>query len=747
MSIRVVDKFTQNENLIRQIQDASRKGDDVLLAKILKSLPKGICRVLVNKSDKEGYTPLLSSAYSKSARGVQRLLKAGANPLHKNARRENFLHISANRGCSELIEVFLKSVPKNITKALINSSDKDGHTPLLSSAYSKSARRVQRLLKAGANPLHKNARRENFLHISANRGCSELIEVFLKSVPKNITKALINSSDKNGDTPLLSAAYSKSARGVQRLLKGGASPLHKNAKRENFLHISVNRGCPELTEVFLKSVSKNITKVLINSSDKDGDTPLLSSVYSKSARRVQRLLKVGANPLHKNAKKENFLHVSAHLGCSNLIEVFLKSVSKNITKALINSSDKDGDTPLLSGAYSKSSRGVPLLLKAGANPLHKNAKGENFLHISAYLGCSELIEVFLKSVPKDLVKASVNSSDKNGDTPLHHCIRTTESRNAKECAQLLLKAKANPLICDREGSFPYVEAMENGCTAMVRLLAKNDPKQKGIFALLNLEFAFGRELNPILFGKKVVFPGSKNKFWSEYISSTLKKTAICKKILSCCTQEQCEELQQVFTISSKKNPRIEKVVQKIRQGKLVIVPAGWKDHGISLVFRDGYLIVCNRGKGCIDKNGKDRTFFIRKISSNLMTKELLKRFDVTNDAPARKGIKFFYKDLPRALDAKEDAFCQTILAIAPKKAKADTCAYTCMKAALRASLALTTKDPKAARDIAKAWATTHRESALELFRKTPSPFDKAFRKKTIDAMSDRLKKRKRVLTI
>jgi ankyrin repeat protein len=488
----------------------------------------------------------------------------------------------------------------------------------------------------------------------------------------------------------------------------------------------------------LNSVSEDLRKILANNPDECGNTPLFLCIESNNPRCLQLLLKAGANPFHKNGpEKENFLHVTAYFGRTELIEVFLKNVHKDVVKALINDPDQEENTPLLNCAHSKSVIGVELLLKAGANPLRINREGENFLHIAAYNGRSALIKTFLEAVPKRVTKALINHCDENGDTPL---LRSARSKSVKGM-RLLLKAKADPLICNHEGRFPYLEAVQKRHASMVRLLVKKDPKQKGLFSLFNLGHAFGKELQPVLFGKKIAFPGSASSFWAACISLNLRKLSVCEKIFSCCTKKQCKELENAFVLAAAKNLPFKKIVRKIHEGRLVIVPAGWGNHTISLVFKDDYLIVCNRGEGCVDKDTQAQTFFMGKISLNLVTEELLKRFFDIDDGEVEQGIKFFYKELPQALNAREDGFCRKAMAIAPKLAKANTCGYTSMKAALRAGLVLLTKDPLDARTMAKAWATKHRQSALEIFSKTPSPFDKGFCKKTIDEMSDRLRKR------
>ncbi len=576
---------------------------------------------------------------------------------------------------------------------------------------------------------------ERTLTNSATKKGDTALEPALLGLTRTVQQALVNSATKNGETLLALCIRSNNIQCFELLLDSGAIP------EKTLLHLAIKESRPLFVERLLTKMSTEQRKSLLQATDDEGFTPLLLCATLNDELSMKSLLRAGADRFCKTSDGMNFLHHAVLGNRPELIASFLKAIPEKTAKELANTVNGIGLSPLLYCLFPKAGKCMNLLLNAGADPLQTNPEKATYLHLIARMGYPKLLKSFLKRIsklPPDLYAKVLNAQDVEGDTALSFsCLF-----NKKRCLELLLKAHADPLIPDSSGDFIYTAALTKGKTQITRILARKEPKLKGAYALLRVANAFGLEPEPLVAGKKLPFPGSSNHLEQRFVLSTLKEPLIRSKILSCCDNEQYRELLEGFTQADLRTSHAD-VVKRIRQGKLVIVPAGWEDHAIRLVFHNGYLVICNRGEGCSDEHGNDRTFFAHRISLDQVTEELFEKSLDLSDANVKDAMKFYYGELLRKLEVRQDDFCKKIQAISPKPIYADICAFAAPKSALRASLALLTKDPEVARDASKAWATKQREQALDVFQKTPTPFDEDYRQEFIAAQSKRLDLRKR----
>ncbi len=562
---------------------------------------------------------------------------------------------------------------------------------------------------------------------------SGLVIDLLKDLPEFIQKTLVNTPTQDGTTLLTLSIYSGSFKCMKCLLKFGAIP------EKTLLHEAIEGYRPDFVEKILANVSPEQREFLLNATDSKGFTPLLLCAV-RDAKSMKSLLEAGADPSCKTSDGMNFLHHAIKGIRHERMESFLKNIPKETAKELMNAVDDKGLSPLLCCASPDAEECMNVLLNAGADPLQTNSEKKTYLHLIVKKGYPKLLKSFLRQIsklPPDLYTKVLNAQDSKGSTPLAVCCSVSKKR----CLELLLEAQADTLIPDFSGDFIYTLAMSKDKTQTARTLAQKEPKLKGAYALLRLANAFGLEPEPKIAGKKLGFPGSSSPLEQRHVFATLKEPLIRSKILACCDNEQYRELLEAFNPSTTSSH--EDVVKRIRQGKLVIVTAGWEEHAIMLVFHDGYLVICNRGEGCSDEHDQDRTFFAHRISLDQVTEELFKKSEDLDNAKVKDAMKFYYGELLRKLEARQDNFCKKIQAISPKPIYAGICAFAAPKSALRASLALLTKDPEVARDASKAWATKQREQALDVFQKTPTPFDETYFNKLAAAQTQRLDLRKR----
>ena len=176
-----------------------------------------------------------------------------------------------------------------------------------------------------------------------------------------------NAPDKNGETPLHSAATNKCAAAAVKLLQTGADP---------------------------------------NAPDKNGETPLHSAATNKRAAAAVKLLQTGADPNARDKDGRTPLHSAAMLEHLDFVIVLLRA------NADPNARDKDMRTPLHWAATNKRTAVAVELLRANANPNARDKDWRTPLHWAATNKRAAVAVELLRD------GADPNARDKDGRTPL-----------------------------------------------------------------------------------------------------------------------------------------------------------------------------------------------------------------------------------------------------------------------------------------------------------------------------------------
>uniref|UniRef100_A0A8V5G4Q3 Uncharacterized protein n=1 Tax=Melopsittacus undulatus TaxID=13146 RepID=A0A8V5G4Q3_MELUD len=131
----------------------------------------------VDVKDKNGRTPLHRAA--EKGHVVEMLLNAKADPNAQDKEKKTPLHTAAVRGHLSIVEVLLAG------KARFGIKDMDGCTPMHYAAIKGNIEIVKILLASGKNKNidDRNIWRKTALHIAAEHGHSDLINVDLRAHP------------------------------------------------------------------------------------------------------------------------------------------------------------------------------------------------------------------------------------------------------------------------------------------------------------------------------------------------------------------------------------------------------------------------------------------------------------------------------------------------------------------------------------------------------------------------------------
>jgi ankyrin repeat protein len=232
----------------------------------------------VNQPNAQGFTPLVNVCDDADSRYVRALLAAGADVKAKSKNGWTTLMSAACYGTAEVVQLLIDAGSD------VNARDgnQGGQTTLMWAAggLREQKKKVQALIKAGADPKAVTPDGWTLLMSAASRGQLPTVELLLE------TGLDVNARTKKGETPLMMAARHESARVVPVLLKAGAQVDARDHKGRTPLMYAADTGNPGNIKALLEAGADP------NAKDKDGRTALdlaRKSDFVGSAARVKVL--------------------------------------------------------------------------------------------------------------------------------------------------------------------------------------------------------------------------------------------------------------------------------------------------------------------------------------------------------------------------------------------------------------------------------------------------------------------------
>lgn len=186
-------------------------------------------RVQMNKTNRNGHTPLFAAAANSCYYAAHVLIKEYADPTIRDRHKRTPLHAAA-RNASLLI---MKDILRD-GRADVDAADENGNTPLYIASLSQhadSTRVVKLLLEHRADPTIRNTNEKTALHAAALHTDTKKLELILQD--KRIGRDEVNVMDHEGDTPLLVAAKAQNRPAALCLFFNRADPCcHQSQWRE-----------------------------------------------------------------------------------------------------------------------------------------------------------------------------------------------------------------------------------------------------------------------------------------------------------------------------------------------------------------------------------------------------------------------------------------------------------------------------------------------------------------------------------
>ncbi|KAL0248956.1 hypothetical protein GEMRC1_004190 [Eukaryota sp. GEM-RC1] len=198
----------------------------------------------VQKTLHHGWYPLHYAAEFGFVSAVEKLLEMGSCPRALSDTLQIPLTLAARRGNVRIMQLLLAAAPDSV-----DHTDYNGETPLfiLVQRWSRLSGQLSSfkslyfiaaaalLITYGADLDRRNAKDYmNVLHLAAQFGKHEILRLFINRCKQDELDYLLNSIDREGDTPLMLNSYKAQSKEVVKVLRfAGADVSILNLRKEN----------------------------------------------------------------------------------------------------------------------------------------------------------------------------------------------------------------------------------------------------------------------------------------------------------------------------------------------------------------------------------------------------------------------------------------------------------------------------------------------------------------------------------
>ena len=273
------------------------------------------------------------------------------------------------------------------------------------------------------------------------------------------------TADKDGQRPLSLATSHEHIGVVKVLLRHYAKHQLEEDEDEKqptpLLHLAILQNSFDTVKLLLRK------QVRIDDEDAEGNTALHLAIQKGYSNIGKLLLHKGASLEIQNNEGNTALHLAIQQDYGN-IDGLLFHKGAGATLEIKNSEDY---TPLQYAAHLGRTALVKSLHECGANMHVLDEKEANVLHIAALAGHEEVVEYFLKQIPK-----SIRARDANDETPLHAAVRSGDLATVHN----LLKEGARVNVHNEADETPISLAQGNGLQLIENtLLGHDNPGAEG----------------------------------------------------------------------------------------------------------------------------------------------------------------------------------------------------------------------------------------------------------------------------
>lgn len=300
---------------------------------------------------------------------------------------------------------------------------------------------LQAALAAGMKPTVKGVTGETLLHLAAEAGAVDAMDLLLKQGAK------VNATTDRGHTPLHLAAENGRLAAVERLLAANAAVNLRAGGNQTALLAAVKSGHRTVAQALVNK------RADVNAANDNHESPYTVAIDRGYADLAAQMLDHGANRNYDHDQMQRVLLTQAAKGNTAMVRFLL---SQKVSPR----AEFEGTRALGAAAVAGDGELVGVLLQGGAGIDDASADGSTALMVACGVGRIESVQALLDA------GANVNLRAKDGRTALSFAA----IRNMPELVELLLARGADLSVRDASQHAPLDLALLAGAPGTARVL-------------------------------------------------------------------------------------------------------------------------------------------------------------------------------------------------------------------------------------------------------------------------------------
>ena len=353
-----------------------------------------------NYRDGSGNSPVYHACFQDIPLLLEALINKGFQLHSITNEGESALHISAEKGCKDVVDFLISRFPN-----LLTTLSARGMTPVHSAVKGGSEDTFRRLLAANLDPRATCADGRNIIHIVCEAPNMYSMFQFLIS---NYADLLHSKALRNWSIMHFTASGGN-IKIMDYLVRNGFNALQGSTDDATPLHFACSRGNLEMVN-YLLSVNSDQLQL----ADIQGYQAIHHAAHSGNIEILETLHEEGADIEKQTKNGCTILHIAAVRSETAMV----KHIVDNYPQ-LLTTLDSLGRSALFTAAEGGSVDVMKYLFQRGLDPLDLDSRGSSVLHVACVKGNADLVD-YLLSMHLNLI----TFIDEKGCMPIHSAVES-----------------------------------------------------------------------------------------------------------------------------------------------------------------------------------------------------------------------------------------------------------------------------------------------------------------------------------
>ena len=407
---------------------------------------KYLCKTypdMINSENKESFLPVHDAILGENIDILDYFIDEIHGPLIVTSDGRTLLHIAAFTEKLEVVKHICLRFPK-----LLKSLDLDGNTVGHDASASGNVEVLQHLVEQGIDVKARNYDGCSMLHDAAYFGRLDMVRYLCDMYP-DLTQVI----SKSGYSPAHAAALGGNVDLMKYLLSSSGEQNVVSHDDSTLLHEAAYSGQLKMVQFLCSTYPE-----MMHLKTKNSFTPCHYAVQEGNEEVTLFLLGEMCDANVLTGDNETFLHIAAYNGRLGMVKYFAREFPE-----LLDMVDSSGASVLHANARGGNVETMLYLLELGLDPTLLSENGSTLLHLAAYDGRLEMVQLLCERFPN-----MIDITDVSGHSAGHYAAGS----GSIDVFKCLVAKGVDPLAQTENGSTCLLKAAYTGVLDMVKYLVE-----------------------------------------------------------------------------------------------------------------------------------------------------------------------------------------------------------------------------------------------------------------------------------